>query len=451
MGDGDRAGTGLLARATEAAVPARLGTSFRWLLASSWAGQLAAGISIAAGPLLVASQTDNAFLVSFAAFLRWAPSLLFSLLAGVLSDRADRRRLVVVADTVRVVVLAWLIAALLTGTGGVALTLVAFGLIATADVFSNNAARSITPSLVAPVDLGIANARLQGGFVLLYQLVGPALGATLFAASRSWPFLAEAVLLVAAVLMVLPVVLPTRPADDVPGHPLHELVEGLRWTWHQPAVRTLALTALALNMAFGAAWSVLVLYARDRLGLGPVGFGLLTTVSATGGLVGVTLYGPISRRVSLGNLMRIGLVIETVMHLVFALTTSPWLASAVFFLFGIHEMVWGTTALTVQQRLVPAELQGRVGGVTTVCIFGGLFVGTPIGGVLAERYGVTAPFWYAFAASAVFVALLWRQFARIRVEDEPVGHGPAGDGPVDGPAGDEPSGDEPVDDRPVQG
>jgi MFS family permease len=409
---------GLLARPVEALLPARLGVGFRWLLGSTWAGQLAAGISIAAGPLLVAAQTDDPFLVAMGAFLRWSPSLLFGLVAGVLSDRTDRRRVVVVADSVRVVILAVLITALATGTGGVGLTLVVLGLLATSDVFSSNASRTMTPSLVAPADLGIANARLQGGFVLLFQLVGPAFGAVLFSAGRSWPFVTEVVLLVAGVLLVLPVVLPGRPVDDVPGHPLHELVEGLRWTLRQPAVRTLALTALVMNMAFGAAWSVLVLYARDRLGLGPVGFGLLSTVSATGGLVGVVLYGPISRRVSLGNLMRIGLIIETVMHLVFALTTSPWLASTIFFVFGIHELVWGTTALTVQQRLVPAELQGRVGGVTTICVFGGLFVGTPIGGALAARYGVTAPFWYAFGASALFVVLLWRQFARITVDDE---------------------------------
>jgi hypothetical protein len=65
---------------------------------------------------------------------------------------------------------------------------------------------------------------------------------------------------------------------------------------------------LIFNVTFGAAWSVLVLYAQQRLGLGAIGFGLLTTVSAAGGLLGTALYGWITRRVSLGNVMRAGLI-----------------------------------------------------------------------------------------------------------------------------------------------
>src|SRR5258705_7049845 len=80
-----------MGRFTEVVVPARLGSGYRWLLASSWTTNLGDGIALAAGPLLVASLTDNAFLVSLAALLRWAPPLIFGLYAGVLSDRLDPR------------------------------------------------------------------------------------------------------------------------------------------------------------------------------------------------------------------------------------------------------------------------------------------------------------------------------------------------------------------------
>jgi len=77
----------------ESLLPTRLGSHFRWLVASSWTTNLGDGIAMAAGPLLVASLTDDAFLVSLAALLQWAPPLLFGLYAGVLSDRLDRRRM----------------------------------------------------------------------------------------------------------------------------------------------------------------------------------------------------------------------------------------------------------------------------------------------------------------------------------------------------------------------
>lgn len=133
-------------------------------------------------------------------------------------------------------------------------------------------------------------------------------------------------------------------------------MEGFHWVLHSPAVRTLVLTIFTFNITYGAAWSVLVLYATDRLGMGPVGFGPLTTMSAIGGLAGTAAYGWITRRISLADVMRIGLVVETLTHLALALTTSPGIALGIFFVFGAHAFIWGTTSVTVRQRAVPGVL-----------------------------------------------------------------------------------------------
>ena len=401
-------------------LPARLGTGYRWLLASSWTSNLGDGLAAAAGPLLVASLTGNAFLVSLAALLRWAPPMVFGLHAGVLSDRLNRRRIVMVADGSRAVVLAVLVLTMLTGRVSVTVALVALGLLSTAEVFADNTTATLAPMLVHRDDLAVANSRLQAGFITLNQLAGPPIGAALFAAGRAWPFVGEAVLVSAGVLLVSRLVLPAHgrdPQEAVPGW-TRDLAEGVRWTVRHAAVRTLVLTILIFNVTFGAAWSVLVLYAHDRLGLGAVGFGLLTTVSAAGGLLGTGLYGWITRRVSLGNVMRVGLIIETLTHLGLALTTSPWVASSIFFAFGAHTFVWNTTSITVRQRAVPAQLQGRVNSVNTICVYGGLVVGSAIGGTLATHAGIAAPFWFAFAGSALFVVLLWRELTRIAHADE---------------------------------
>ena len=137
---------------------------------------------------------------------------------------------------------------------------------------------------------------------------------------------------------------------------------------------------------------------------------------AAGGLLGTPAYGWITRRVSLGNLMRIGLIIETFTHLGLAVTTIP--AVAIFFVFGDRAFVWGTTSVTIRQRAVPVDLQGRVGSVNTVGTYGGLVIGAVLGGVLGRELGVTAPFWFAFIGSAVFVVLIWRQLAHVSHADE---------------------------------
>jgi MFS family permease len=403
-----------VSRIVETLLPARLGAGFRWLLASSWTTNLGDGIAVAAGPLLVASLTSDPVLVSLAALLGWAPPLVFGLTAGVLADRLDRRVLVMIADGFRAVVLTLLVVAIAGGHVWIGLALAAIGLLTTAEVFADTTSSTLLPMLVHRDDLALANARLQTGFVTFNQLAGPSIGAALFAAGRAWPFATQAVLVAFGVLLVSRVTLPpSRRGPERTGGARHEVAEGIRWTVRHPAVRTLALTILVFNITFGAAWSVLVLYTRDRLGLGAVGYGLVTTIAAAGGLLGTAVYGWITRRVSLGDVMRVGLVIETLTHLGLALTRSPWVAGVIFFVFGVHAFVWGATSTTVRQRAVPTELQGRVASVYMIAVYGGLVVGSAVGGVLAGRFGITAPFWFGFAGSAVFLVLLWRELPRI--------------------------------------
>lgn len=408
-----------MSRIAEALVPPRLGVGFRWLLASSWLSNLGDGIALAAGPLLVASLTRDPFLVALAATVQWVPPLLFGLLAGALTDRLDRRLIVISVDLGRAAVLAVLTFAIVTDHVSIVVVLLALFVLATAEVFADNSSQTLLPMLVARDDLAIANSRLQTGFITVNQLAGPPLGAVLFTAGAAWAFGAQAMVVALGAVLMTRVAVPThRVESERRTHLWHDIAEGFGWVRHHAAVRTLVLTIFTFNITFGAAWSVLVLYATRRLGLGEIGFGLVTTVSAVGGLVGTVSYGWITRRVSLGNLMRIGLVVETLTHLALALTTSPWVAMPVFFVFGAHAFIWGTTSVTVRQRAVPQALQGRVGSVNLVGVFGGLVIGSGIGGLLAQHFGLAAPFWFAFGGSAVFVVLIWRQLRHIAHADE---------------------------------
>lgn len=399
--------------------PPRLGTGFRRLLVSSWLSNLGDGIAVAAGPLLIASLTHNPLAIASGALLQWLPPLLFALWAGALSDRLDRRLLVVSADALRLVLVALIALTIATGSVSIPLVLVTLFLVATAEVFADNTTTTLLPMVVARDDLTIANARVMFGFVTVNQLVGPPVGAALFSAGRAWPFVSEVVLVAMSALLILGLRLPVLHRGPEPRRAIrHDIAEGFRWALHHPPVRTLILTIFTFNITFGAAWSVLVLYATQHLGLGAVGFGLVTTVQAIGGLLGTAGYGRIIRFVSLGNIMRVGLVVEALTHFGLALATSPWVAMPIFFVFGAHASIWGTTSLTIRQRAVPLRLQGRVNSVNTVGVFGGLVLGSAIGGALAEHFDVTAPFWFAFAGSALAIALIWRQLVHI-AHDEP--------------------------------
>jgi MFS family permease len=405
---------GPFARITETVAPARLGRSFRWLLAASIVTNAGDGIAIAAGPLLVASQTHDPFLVSLALLSEYLPHLVFGLFAGVVADRHDRRRIVAGVNLFRALVLVLLTAMIVTGVVNIAIVLVTLFVLGTAETFADAASSTLIPSLVAREDLGVANARQQGAVLLLNQLVTPPIGAFLFAIGMALPFGANAAGFALGAVLVSRVAASTRAVrPESPSHVRREIAEGIRWLVHHPPMRTLALTILLFNVTFGAAWSVLVLYAGQRLGMDAVGFGLITAATAVGGIVGTVAYGSLERRFSLADLMRIGLLIETGTHLVLALTTSSTVALVTFVIFGAHEFVWGTTSTVVRQRAVPDALMGRVGSVYRIAIMGGIVIGTPIGGLLARAFGITAPFWFGFFGSALLVAILWRQFALI--------------------------------------
>jgi MFS family permease len=408
----------VLARLLDILAPPALGRSFRWLFSASLVNNAGDGVALAAGPLLVASHTRDPFLVSLALLSEYLPVLLFGVIGGAIADRVDRKLMVIAVNLGRAFVLTVLVATIATDTVSIALILAALFALGTAETFADSASSTLVPTLVPRAHLGIANARMQGAFVLTNQLLLPPVGAFLFTIGPAIPFAANAFGFALGALLVSRIVESTRPARVEHGSGVGpglvaDMAEGIRWLVGHPPMRTLALTIVTFNVTYGAAWGVLVLYAGDRLGMNEVGFGLLTTAIAVGGVIGTLSYGALERRFSLANIMRVGLLIETGTHLVLALTTLPAVALGTLVVFGAHAFVWGTTSTVVRQRAVPNELLGRVGGVYRVAIMGGLVIGTPIGGLLAKSFGITAPFWFAFAGSALLVVLLWRQFDNI--------------------------------------
>jgi predicted MFS family arabinose efflux permease len=211
---------------------------------------------------------------------------------------------------------------------------------------------------------------------------------------------------------------PPGAVRDLEGtHVRRDIVDGVRWLLGHSAVRTLALVILTFNVTWAAGWAVLVLYSTQVLGMGPVGFGALTTVAAVGGLISTTCYAWLERNIRLATLMRGCLTLEVLMHLGLALNRSQVLAFAIMFGFGAYAFVWGTLSQTVRQRAVPTEFQGRVGAAYTVGLYGGIVAGQALGGAIADRWGLTAPFWFAFIGSGITLVLIWGSLGHVAHAD----------------------------------
>jgi MFS family permease len=413
---------------------ARLDRRFGVLWTSSTASAFGTGLATVATPLFVASQTSDPLLVSSASAVTWLPWLLFALPGGVLVDRVDRRRLMVLVDCLRAVAMAGLVAAVLLHTAALGVLLAVLFLVSTGEVIERSAGQALVPVLVPRDRLERANGWLFGGAMVGQQMVAGPLGGWLFALAAAAPFIANAAtfLVSAAVLSLLAGSYRATPAaSQAAGSVRREVLDGLRWLAHQRLLRTMALLIGLLNVTLTAAIAVLVLLARQRLGLGSVGYGLLFTSLAVGGLLGALVGDRLVARFTATWTIRIGLLVEAGTHLVLATSRSAVVVGVALFLFGIHGALWGMVGNSLRQRLAPPDMLGRVASSTLFVSAGGNCLGAVLGGGLASAFGLTAPYWVGFVVAVVVSAATWRVFDRATVaaayaEPRPVPAAPSG-------------------------
>jgi MFS family permease len=393
-------------------------TDFRRLWLGYSVSTIGDGVTLTAGPLLVASLTHDPLLVSGALFAQQLPWLLFSLISGVYVDRLDRRRLIAFIDLGRAVIVGALAVSIALGGGNIDALYVALFLLGTGETLARTATQALVPSIVGPDGLARANAQLMGSSVVGGDLSAPPLGAFLFLAAAALPFAFDSVTFVVAGLLGLSLRTPRLPhrSPDAPKTSVRaDVAEGLRFLWHQPVLRTLAVCICLMNITFTGIWGPFVLYAHQRLGLGPEGYAVLLTIVAVGSLLGTTTVRRLEARFGASLLLRVGMAIEASTHLVLALTRTPWVAGLTLAAFGVHAAIWSILTVTLRQRLVPDDLLGRVSSTYALFSAGGSAVGALLGGILAHDFGITAPFWFAFAVVAALALGSTRFFARVEL------------------------------------
>ena len=390
-----------------------LGGEYAKLFAARIVSNLGDGMTLVAAPLLAATLTRDPLGIAGLAFAGRLPWLLFALPSGVLVDRLDKRRLMAAVDLFRSAVVGLLGLVVLLDLASLPLLYGAFFLVGTAETLFDTASVSVVPAVVAAENLQRANGRLYAGQIVANNMAGPPLGGLLFASAAALPFLLDAGTFAAAAALVLTLRGRFRPrsADKTDARPTTvgaETTEGLYWLWRHPLLRVLTFTIGVMNLTFGAVFAVWVLYAQERLGVGPLGYRVLAASIPVGGVLGGLVAERVSGLLGAGTTLRAGLLVEVVTHVVLALTTSAWTAGAILALFGFHAIVWGTVSASLRQELVPENLMGRVNSIYLLFDAGSAAVGALLGGLIAGGLGLTAPFWLAAASVGTWVAVTWR-------------------------------------------
>ena len=273
------------------------------------------GIGTVAYPWLASAVTRNPLLISLVPVAGRLPWLVFSLPAGVITDRVDRRRLMVSMDACRFALAAVVALAVLArqgslpgpedvsavvGTEWVLFTVVVVAtlLLGMAEVLRDNAAQTIMPAIVPAAGLEQANGRLWSAEGVANTFAGPPFGSLLLAASFALPFVVDAATFLAAAVLVA--MIPgsfraTRPEGVEPAHWRAELREGVGWLWRHELLRPMAIILGVMNAAGMVSLATFVLFAQEVLEVGPLLFTVLSMGGAIGGIVGGAFASAISR------------------------------------------------------------------------------------------------------------------------------------------------------------
>jgi MFS family permease len=384
-------------------VRSALGARFWRIWVAAGVSTLGDGMREVALPLLAATITRDPALVAAVSLAGRLPWLVLSLVSGALVDRVDRRRMMGTVDVVRAVVMVTLAVTVAADVASIAvLCVIAFAL-GTGETLFDNAAQAIMPSIVRRDQLELANSRLYAAQVVSFEFVGPPLGALLFAAAASVPFVVDSVSFAIAATLALTLAGSYRPvrATGPPTRMRTEIVEGLRWLWAHRLLRTLGLMLGVWNLLTTAIFSVFVLFALETLGLSKVGYGLIFTGAAVGSLLGTVVATRVIARFGPATALLGAVFTSAISYLVIAVTSSAVLVGIMFAVGGLTSVLWNVITVSLRQSIIPDALLGRVNSVYRFLGWGTMPIGAAVGGALAKGFGLRAPFYVSAGVLAV--------------------------------------------------
>ncbi len=370
--------------------------NYRLFFTANAVSNLGDGISILAFPWLATLITRDPLMISLVAAATRAPWFLFSIPAGVLTDRANRRRLMLQADTLRLLLTLGVVALILSGPalplpdGATQAQVMILGLAAaafllgSAEVIRDNAAQTSLPAIVKPKHLETANGQMWSIEYVMGQFIGPPLAGMLIALAVPLPFAVDAVTFAIALWCIWLIAMPGARMAALPEGLWPQLRQGIMWMWAHKTILRLALMLGVLNMLHMMALTILVLFSQDILGLSATGYGILLTAGAAGGVIGGLLAPRVVARLGSLNSLRLALLLFPVPFLAIFVTSSPIIVAMALFIETSAGVLWNVVTVSLRQRSIPDQLLGRVNSIYRFFGWGTMPIGALLGGAIVS-------------------------------------------------------------------
>ena len=425
----------------------KLGSSYWKLWTATAISNLGDGVSMVAYPWLASAVTRSPILIAAAGFASRLPWLIFTLHAGVLTDRFDRRKLIVAMDFMRGVLTVFVglvvffnrdsfpaldelttIKNLETNWPIYFTLLITAFLFGLAEVLRDNSAQTLMPSVVDKENLEKANGRMWSAESLTNSFIGPPLGSLLIGIAIFIPFFFDAVSFFFAVALIASLKGTFKPvADDKPREKINfkaEIKEGYAWLWAHPLLRPMAIILGSMNGLGTMVGATFILFAQEVLETSVFTFALLGTAGAVGGTVGGLLAPKVSAKLGSGRSLAMTLAAAPIGSLIIALTTTWQVVWVVVVFETFFAVLWNTITVSLRQSIIPTHLLGRVNSVYRFFAWGSIPIGMFVGGglvsaltlVISRENALRAPYLFGVVLGLLLWALAAPRLTTAKIE-----------------------------------
>jgi MFS family permease len=382
----------------------KLGSSYWRLWTATAISNLGDGISGVAYPWVASAVTRSPLLIAAAGFASRLPWLIFTLHAGVLTDRFDRRKLIVAMDSARGILTLIVGAIILLNKDSlpslndltsitdletnwplyITLVITAF-LFGLAEVLRDNSAQTLMPSVVEKENLEKANGQMWSAESLTNSFIGPPLGSLLIGIAIYLPFFVDAGTFFVAVALIATISGSFRPIHEKPQEKINfkvEIKEGFKWLWSHHLLRSLAIILGCMNCVGTMFASTLILFSQEVLHTTVFEFALLGTSAAIGGTIGGLIAPKISAAIGSGPSLWLVMAVGPIGEVLIGTTSSWHIVWVVGVFTTLVVILWNTITVSLRQSIIPSHLLGRVNSVYRFFAWGSIPIGMFLGGGL---------------------------------------------------------------------
>ena len=396
-----------------------LGHDFSRIWSASLITNLVDGVLRLAAPLLAVSLTEDPILIGALSALGLLPWLFFAIPIGALVDRVDRRKALVIGNSLRAVIALFIAFAVSQDFINIWLLLISVFFFGICEVLVDTTSQAVLPQILDKSNYERGNSRLQISEVIVSQFAGAPLSGLLYAVSIALPFFFSTTGFILAGLLILLFpferAINVRKEGDAGQAKLGlkgDIKFALNYLYQDKQIFSIVVITTLLGFFYSLSNAIAPLFILKELNVSPALFGVVLAIQGIGALVGSIAAPMVSKYLGRGKALAINVFFASLLVIFIGLSPNAYFFVAVSVLVGFTISVWNILLMSLYQSLIPPELYGRIHGARRTIVWGLMPIGALLGGVIA-RGGLRLPFLIGGSIATLIAFFSYRHIKRI--------------------------------------